>query len=1018
MKELHNLLCAHFEHLYRDRDESPVYFIEHGLTGEELDSLSHQVSAFCKDYPISLPIWRDRYFPLIILATEVGYNYRGPGNDFWSRLEEVLSSPVSIADRQALSELFRKAAESYNGAVPIKTPWTTNFPHIAWPITHALLPVEFHRPLSQALLRVTPRSVDFLNKESLYTALKFASRELGGVRFQSLINDKTLLLSLSCHFLKIEGQEPTVSKNILIRITRDLRRDKTAARNIDLAHRQSKTTSKTSGTSKKKKDDKAHPLMGNLYLRNHDYGKITLEALMPSFSIDAVNDLQGVIRKRKVNLRLWGVSNRLTRDNIVGYPIGMNRFPDDEELANGVLLNPESLPVKATTLRELHRVQFNITPPIIFRERESNILASQHHGDTCTEGQIYWLLTNEPVEQSQGIGVIGKLGEMTCARVDLKYDKGLSLLKETGLKVRRSTSYQWVGAPPCSYDSAIPEFYPSDNVILSLTKIPNEGVHFLGSGEKVPLYLDSPCFVDFQNDIGDHSFTLSSEGSPSEYRYRIKEEVKSGDLCWASIEGEDLSLQSLLSGGVTLRIDGVAPFDGLRVTLSLMAEEEISSCTIHIPPLPVVIKPNDKIWARLLSEQAQETLKTKSIVKLKAVVGNQAITEWVLERRLKPCWWEKKDSSLRLVTESGYIPLGVIMATNPTASPLQTYVDDGEGFLKIPVKSRGDVIEPETEFEGIFITPTSLDLRLPKIHQPRISRTRESGSGDSLGVEQLITALLRWRLSEGENLIAEIRRKQIALELERWMVRVLCGDKWANLEEQRRRYSAPTIWESLIEQCRQEKVGFDTDISISKVDEEVIGRYAEKELQESVPDLWLHMSAGEVPGSYYEELDLAFGRAYEVLAANHRSAGRVYIGEELEDADPGYDAEDWDKVLFEAQKASLLHEFAELIIPTDGAEELVNLDYGQMHLEDLINEVQFWRGNYQAALQGKNWSRDEIDACLSIWLHPVRVIKTPWRSACERFATDRWTCRAIRYVALRREAALSQNQGAVGSLVE
>ena len=137
MQAAHEHLHKHFEGLRRERGEHPVYFLEHDLDAHDVEQLFAQVSSAFAVSPFSSPIWRSRYLPLLVVATEVGYTYRGPGQDFWPKLDDRLRIDTSLSDRQALSALFRDASERLGGVTPPDTPWARNFPHIAWPITHA-----------------------------------------------------------------------------------------------------------------------------------------------------------------------------------------------------------------------------------------------------------------------------------------------------------------------------------------------------------------------------------------------------------------------------------------------------------------------------------------------------------------------------------------------------------------------------------------------------------------------------------------------------------------------------------------------------------------------------------------------------------------------------------------------------------------------------------------------------------------------------------------------------------------
>lgn len=91
LQQLHNRLRLHFKILSDERGSEPVFFLEHGLTAPELDGLTLALrkalptEPFCQN-----DHWNSRHLPMLVLAAEVGYDYRGSGSDYWPLLEERL----------------------------------------------------------------------------------------------------------------------------------------------------------------------------------------------------------------------------------------------------------------------------------------------------------------------------------------------------------------------------------------------------------------------------------------------------------------------------------------------------------------------------------------------------------------------------------------------------------------------------------------------------------------------------------------------------------------------------------------------------------------------------------------------------------------------------------------------------------------------------------------------------------------------------------------------------------------
>lgn len=202
-------LSDHFEQLAslrRVREErsgssSPVYFIEHQLTRGEVSDLVELVSHRLKGHQISEQSWRQYSLTLIVAAVEVGYHYRGAGNDFWPRLSIALKrSEISIGERAALKEIFIGAASKYHGALPHSTPWSEAFHIIAWPITHAVAPIEFHRYLAQ-LLSMLQHNISSAGDEALSELLRKSAKNSGS-RLRSFIHNDALIAPLAKALLR------------------------------------------------------------------------------------------------------------------------------------------------------------------------------------------------------------------------------------------------------------------------------------------------------------------------------------------------------------------------------------------------------------------------------------------------------------------------------------------------------------------------------------------------------------------------------------------------------------------------------------------------------------------------------------------------------------------------------------------------------------------------------------------------------------------------------------------------
>lgn len=215
----------------RDARRGPVFFVEHGLSADELDELRDSVRASLRSYPLESGWWEQHNLPLLVAATEVGYRYRGTGTDFWPLLEDDLRIELPVPNRQRIRDLFVRASEKLRGVRPPNTAWAQAFHLIAWPIAHALLPVEFHRPLAMTLANLRA-SVNEADDDALYRAVRTAAA-FPTARFATLLEDVAVVVSLTRCLLGQRTDE--LSEEIVERVSVDLEADDVARRGVAVA---------------------------------------------------------------------------------------------------------------------------------------------------------------------------------------------------------------------------------------------------------------------------------------------------------------------------------------------------------------------------------------------------------------------------------------------------------------------------------------------------------------------------------------------------------------------------------------------------------------------------------------------------------------------------------------------------------------------------------------------------------------------------------------------------------------
>lgn len=149
---LHGVLDAHFRALHARRQQAeapiPVFALEHGLVGADLESLRNSVRSAHRERLVAGTSGR-WFLPFVVHAAEVGYSYDGV--EYWPLYAEATPGWVdSEYERDRVRDWFTKFSRLYGGAIP-QGAWATTFRKIAWPITHAVLPRYLQLQLARML---------------------------------------------------------------------------------------------------------------------------------------------------------------------------------------------------------------------------------------------------------------------------------------------------------------------------------------------------------------------------------------------------------------------------------------------------------------------------------------------------------------------------------------------------------------------------------------------------------------------------------------------------------------------------------------------------------------------------------------------------------------------------------------------------------------------------------------------------------------------------------------------------
>ncbi len=224
-EELRDRVERHFRSLARIRENSdfPVFAMEHGLSEEDLDHLQSYLLSRLRSYPLQGSDW----LLWVIYATEVGYNYTG--EEYWQSFEEQTLG-WDYHNRNRIRNWFRKFQDTYSGVVP-SGPWAQHFTIIAWPITHAILPVYLQRQFARALydFRYHLAGMATLDPQTIGRLLAI-NVNMPSTRFREFLQQEELIGRIVLALLgeeALEANQP-IYPQTLKRIVADLDRVRTS----------------------------------------------------------------------------------------------------------------------------------------------------------------------------------------------------------------------------------------------------------------------------------------------------------------------------------------------------------------------------------------------------------------------------------------------------------------------------------------------------------------------------------------------------------------------------------------------------------------------------------------------------------------------------------------------------------------------------------------------------------------------------------------------------------------------
>ena len=970
-------LRARFSALKAQRGGAPVYALEHGLNDASLQRLRLTVGPMLRLNGID-SWWTNRGLPLIVLATETGYSYRGTGTDFWPILSSRLNTDFTHRDRQNLTALFETAHRTLGIKKPAPTAWNLAFRHIAWPIANAVAPVEIHRALAGVLHRMFGRPPPAFEGAELAAALRRSAVADGASqRLLQWLQDDQLATAMSRRLLDLP-EDDFLTAEVVRRIWLDMSSDIVTRRALGRAraeYSQLQTGGRGFG-----RYGRAH-----FALRVMD-GAPILQIVPPVLGPADHDRLARQVQARQV--RLWNAAQPINLQSLCEgrpTPLVLDRLPEtgDIFLSDNAIAGLDGS--AATALRGLEP---DLAEPLLFPAgpRASAQTSVVRPGSA----RHWWLVARHRMGTTQGVTLIGRIGESDLFGVDVDEPAARSWLETQGIPVERGPILEPVLAPVLDRQLRGHDF-PVGLPALFRVIGPADGTTAVSARIEVDLNSDRPFVIVDDDTPGDHGLRLRSAWPETMVGWR---RIPTPSPLAAPIsvvpDGGELTLDALLDGDLSMRLNSAPGLTTPPLILSVIADgAEIARARTETDG-PTLFGGGSALLRELTRQlKTSERFARGELVAELEGVGRET---WPLGRRMQAVRWERLKDVWTPLLDGDPVRVVGTPAGSPRRHPAELTGTTGPALL-LPVLEDGRTLNGD----GLVVGPRSMNFSLSLADEDIGDLGRSwDGPGDS-GLCATSTAWVRWSSAETAHIILDLVRGRAVQLLERMMVRQLCGRGWLALEDEQIN-SWSSFWAALanVAIARGMASGKDFPPLAAEHHDALQGCLAAC-LQAAAPNL-RSLSPSDIE-ALAPKLDEAVNEGWlDHFLALERAGERFPLDDECDAFNEGAA---WASAVREADDRHQLVSLGRKLTPQRRGYALTTFSYEFAGVADLISLLEVEHVDLRT--RPPYWLADgDIRRGLMFWTDP-RAFGQDNRGSetLQKLLADRQTARSIRYAALR-----------------
>ena len=997
------MLTQHFDELRSGRGETPIYLLEHGLWGANLDALFRSIRACLRIHTVSDSWWKPRALPLLIAATEIGYSYRGTGTDFWPIFAERFGE-ISLAERPAFSMLFDQAGGRYCLARPPETPWNQAFCHIAWPVLQAILPLELHRPLAQALREVRAHLLVSGDDAALVAPIRGRAQLAGNSRLLAWLEDHRTAAAVVRQLIS-PNSTPAIANSALTRIAADLAADETANAALRDARKRQKAL-EAQPVRRSRRKTVVETRFAPLVLRSTDH-RLSLSVKFPQMEPKLRDMSRVALDAMRWRAFLWSQGRPVPGRNIFSdYPMPLNveALPGaDRPLFEDVASLP--LPLEAKDF--LSSLRVNTAAPILFSDFGPGGDALQLSSAIISETGTYVILVahEQPPSSAEALG---RVAGLRTYRVDASAPDVQGWLSKIGLSVREIGQVAWVGDPELEQHRPTRRYRQGSYVAFEVTATggacdvwldePNGNQSNLRAAERVLAGLTA-------EQLG--TYTLRY-GAGEAVTFEVVADNDDEELISVNIDAGAGAIGDLADRHFTLRFDSTTTLQEAEIQFRLVCDgREAASVRDVLPDTPCRLNGDHSIWDALLTPDCLERLLLSDTAELCVSIPGLLDANFRFERATAPFVWQRDSAGeLHAVDETGVLDIFVALPQAPLAirpaGPLHNDTD-----IILLRAGRGNALQ----IGGLCLGPKVWRPSEAHFAQApiRLLRRLTGGGGDTADAHSVVDALISWSATTVDHPVTQFRRGQVVRQLEQWLIQELCGAEWAAKEVAVAAGRETSFASAFLAACVQLGIGY-AIVELSREQLALLDRILLRLIEAERLPITLQTSREPIDDDLAAALDGVFNEAYSALCDLIEFAGEKCAFNPDIDIDVGEVSERWDRALRLASTQAAFIELVDLLRPLEAGDTLSLADFETMLPDDVVDLLHDWIATHRPSHHSRRWNRDLVESSYWLFTKPSVAARLPWQSATERLLADSFSARAIRYAALRASGALRRNE--------